>query len=176
MDSGLNVVATQIFQFDPGFPVILAADLDGNRTVDLFTRRRADGVVRIWYANNQGFVSKLLLRRMSKYWEPIAVDSSDSSFKRIYWRSVFDNRILVWWRALRGDVPDRRSLDVYTFEGPTDRWLAGAKDVDGNGYLDLIWRRDDGAVSVWLGQPNHTFVNRYVGVRDTSWQLFQGGL
>ena len=42
---------------------------------------------------------------------------------------------------------------------PANWQVAGTGDFNGDGRDDLLWRRDDGAFTSWLGQPNGGFVS-----------------
>ena len=82
----------------------------------------------------------------------------------LIWRN--DNGTFTTWLAQPdgGFVSnDANSLAVL----PTNWKVADTGDFNGDGRDDIIWRRDDGAFTTWLSQPNGSFVSN-----DTnSWAL-----
>ena len=82
----------------------------------------------------------------------------------LIWRN--DNGTFTTWLAQPdgGFVSnDANSLTVL----PTNWKVADTGDFNGDGRDDIIWRRDDGAFTTWLSQPNGSFVSN-----DTnSWAL-----
>jgi hypothetical protein len=82
----------------------------------------------------------------------------------LIWRN--DNGTFTTWLAQAdgGFVSnDANSLTVL----PTNWKVSDTGDFNGDGRDDIIWRRDDGAFTTWLSQPNGSFVSN-----DTnSWAL-----
>jgi len=61
---------------------------------------------------------------------------------------------------------------------PTSWHVAGTGDFNGDGRSDILWRRDDGAFTNWLGQPNGGFVSNDAhawAVIPTNWQVVGTG-
>jgi len=82
----------------------------------------------------------------------------------ILWRNN-DGRITDWLGLANGGYFDNAGASS-TFV-PLSWQIAGIGDINGDGRDDIIWRRDDGAFTTWLSQPNGSFVSN-----DTnSWAL-----
>ena len=82
----------------------------------------------------------------------------------LIWRN--DNGTFTTWLAQADGgffSNDANSLAVL----PTNWKVSDTGDFNGDGRDDIIWRRDDGAFTTWLSQPNGSFVSN-----DTnSWAL-----
>jgi hypothetical protein len=64
------------------------------------------------------------------------------------------------------------SNDDFIFAQP----VLGSSDYDANGHGDILWRRDNGAISIWdNGDINHAHVIANPGVVPTSWRVAGSG-
>jgi hypothetical protein len=158
----------QDFAQAPDFDLVTSGDYNADGLADLFFRRRSDGITSIWLSSGSGY-APLASITMSKYWVPIdSADYDADGDADVVWRSSTDGRVQVWI------MEDGRWQRSVVFEAALDRQLVTAGDFNADRLLDMVWRKPDGSISIWLNNGTG-FTNRYVGNRDSSWQLVIGG-
>jgi hypothetical protein len=158
----------QDFAQAPDFDLVTSGDYNADGLADLFFRRRSDGITSIWLSSGSGY-APLASITMSKYWVPIdSADYDADGDADVVWRSSTDGRVQVWI------MEDGRWQRSVVFEAALDRQLVTAGDFNADRLLDMVWRKPDGSISIWLNN-GAGFTNRYVGNRDSSWQLVIGG-
>ena len=74
----------------------------------------------------------------------------------------------ILWRGPSGTITNWLGLPTGGFQvndansanpAPSDWNVAGTGDFNGDGRSDIVWRRTNGEMSNWLGQPNGGFVS-----------------
>jgi hypothetical protein len=53
--------------------------------------------------------------------------------------------------------------------------IAGTGDFDGDNDADILWRHDEGAVTIWEIEDNAFVVNHNLGVVPTTWEIADTG-
>jgi hypothetical protein len=104
-----------------------------------------------------------------------------------------DGRDDVLWRHVGGAVTNWLAHSgfgsdwQYAFAGndanawnivPTNWTVVGVGDFNGDGRDDVLWRRDDGALTNWLGQENGGFVSNDANAWHdipTNWRVITTG-
>jgi hypothetical protein len=93
----------------------------------------------------------------------------------ILWRN--DDGSLSTWNADAAGAGEPSFDENSFFHNPVDRsWhVDGVGDFGGNGRDDILWRNDDGAVSVWPGSDSGFEESRFNSSAAVSWQIAQVG-
>ena len=94
----------------------------------------------------------------------------------ILWRNADTGALTDWLGSAAGSftVNDANALQ----QVPIDWQVAGTGDFNGDGRDDILWRNDNGALSIWLGSANGGFtindVNAFRQV-PTNWHVASTG-
>jgi hypothetical protein len=147
--------------------VVGTGDFNGDGRADVVWRN-TNGSFTNWLSQANGTFSS----NDANAWEVVPTswkvdgvgDFNGDGRDDLIWRN--DNGTFTTWLAQAdgGFVSnDANSLTVL----PTNWKVSDTGDFNGDGRDDIIWRRDDGAFTTWLSQPNGSFVSN-----DTnSWAL-----
>jgi len=147
--------------------VVGTGDFNGDGRADVVWRN-TNGSFTNWLSQANGTFSS----NDANAWEVVPTswkvdgvgDFNGDGRDDLVWRN--DNGTFTTWLAQAdgGFVSnDANSLTVL----PTNWKVSDTGDFNGDGRDDIIWRRDDGAFTTWLSQPNGSFVSN-----DTnSWAL-----
>ena len=94
----------------------------------------------------------------------------------IFWHNQVTGQLQTWLVA-GTSVVDTRPIMPVTMSGVSDtRWkVAGTGDLDGDGFSDILWRRDtDGWLAVWFLRYNAVVRTSYLSINrmpDPNWQI-----
>jgi hypothetical protein len=141
--------------------------------------RRTDGAFTEWLGQaNGGFISN-----DANAWTVLPTswrvdgtgDFNGDGNDDILWRRS-DGAFTEWLGQDNGGFV---SNDANAFRNLPNSWqVVGTGDFNGDNRDDIAWRRDDGALTVWLGQSNGGFTtndaNAWAAV-PTSWQIAATG-
>jgi hypothetical protein len=153
-------------------------DFNGDGKDDLIWRRD-DGAFTTWLAQGYGgFVSNDTnsWTTLPTSWQVAATgDFNGDGRDDIAWRRS-DGAFTTWLAQGNGSFVsnDANSFAVL----PTNWQVEGTGDFNNDGRDDLVWRRDDGAFTTWLAQPNGGFVSNDTNswtILPTSWQVAEIG-
>ena len=166
--------ANHFHDIPTAWQVVGTGDFDGDGRADV-AWRNADGSFTNWLSQANGtFVSNdaNAWAVIPTTWHVDGVgDFNGDGRDDLIWRN--DNGTFTTWLAQPngGFVSnDANSITVL----PTNWQVADTGDFNGDGRDDIIWRRDDGAFTTWLAQPNGGFVSNDANswtVLPTNWHV-----
>lgn len=139
---------------DLDWRIVAVADMNRDGWPDFVWRHRTQGLLSVWTMNGTRMVEGHLLQPdkvADLTWTVVgAGDFNRDGHTDLVWRNTADGRLSVW--IMQGStLIDGRSLspDVVADTG----WqIRAVKDVNGDGWPDLLWQHTDGNLSVWLMQ------------------------
>jgi hypothetical protein len=89
----------------------------------------------------------------------------------IVWRNTVTGDVGIWESQSTGSNPSFVGQDL----GPlSSSWhFQNVVDMNGDGLADIVWRNDNGDVSVWLAKAGvfPSFTTEDLGVVNTSWHI-----
>ncbi|OYY73043.1 VCBS repeat-containing protein, partial [Sphingomonas sp. 28-63-12] len=154
--------------------VVGTGDFNGDGRADILWRN-TNGDLTTWLGNaNGGYIdnSSVSYYAVPTSYKVVGVgDFNGDGFSDILWRSS-TGTITDWLGTANGSfqVNDANS----TTSAPLDWNVAGTGDFNGDGRSDIVWRRVNGELSDWLGQPNGGFVSNGSvagAVVETRWTI-----
>ena len=136
-----------------------AGDFNGDRRDDVLWRRD-EGQISDWLgASNGGFIDNAnnASQFLANIWFVAGLgDFNGDGRDDILWRRD-DGAMTNWLGTTSGSFADN-STNASDVVSPI--WhIAGIGDFNGDGRDDILWSRDDGALTNWLGQANGGFVS-----------------
>jgi VCBS repeat protein len=173
---------------DPSWSVAGAGDFDGDGMSDLLWRNSAGQLV-LWTLNGStitggGFVtSGGSPLNPDPSWNVAGVGDVDGDGKSdLIWRNSATNEVTVWFMN-GGTVTGSSDLNAGGVSvRPDASWsLAGVGDFNADGSADLLWRRSDGTLTMWLMNganiAGSNFVNSggFAVSPDASWHIVEIG-
>ena len=149
-------------------------DFNGDGRDDVLWRND-NGAVTNWLGQaNGGFVSNdsNAFSNLATSWQVAGTgDFNGDGRDDIIWRRS-DGAFTEWLGQSNGGFA---SNDSNAWSTVATSWqVAGTGDFNGDGRDDIIWRRNDGAFTEWLGQANGGFVSNDANAwrtLPTSWQV-----
>jgi len=139
--------------------VVGTGDFNGDGRSDIIWRRD-DGAFTSWLGQqNGGFVSNdsKAWAVIPTYWTVVGTGDFNGDGKDdVLWRR--DDGAFTAWLAQGGG--GFVSNDANAWAMISTNWhVVGTGDYNGDGKDDVLWRRDDGALTNWLAGPNGSFVS-----------------
>ena len=139
--------------------VVGTGDFNGDGRSDIIWRRD-DGAFTSWLAQpNGGFVSNdsKAWADVPTYWTVVGTGDFNGDGKDdVLWRR--DDGAFTAWLAQAGGGFVSNDAHAWAVV-PTNWHVVGTGDYNGDGRDDVLWRREDGALTNWLAQPNGGFVS-----------------
>lgn len=102
-------------------------------------------------------------------WSPAGTsDFNNDGLSDIIWHNRDTGQIAVWDATGTGNFAQSSFVS-----GPVDRaWsVAGLGDFNGDGRGDILWRHNNGSVSVWTSTGSDYLQNSFSDRVDTSWHI-----
>ena len=139
--------------------VVGTGDFNGDGRSDIIWRRD-DGAFTSWLGQpNGGFVSNdsKAWADVPTYWTVVGTGDFNGDGKDdVLWRR--DDGAFTAWLAQAGGGFVSNDANAWAVV-PTNWHVVGTGDYNGDGRDDVLWRREDGALTNWLAQPNGGFVS-----------------
>lgn len=134
-------------------------DFNGDGRSDIVWRND-NGSLSTWLAQaNGGFTDNgaASFTRVSTDWKIAGTgDFNGDGRADLVWRND-DGSLSTWLGTAAGGFVDNGAASFTRVS--TDWKIAGTGDFNGDGRSDLVWRRNNGQVSVWLGKADGGFVD-----------------
>jgi hypothetical protein len=135
----------------PFWALACAGDFDGDGRTDLVWRNRDTGATYFWLMDGLNLVAggDRLLTTTPANWEIGGCGDFDGDgHVDLVWRNQDTGAVYIWLMDGTAMLPDG---DVFLGVVPTNWFISGAGDFNGDGNADLVWRnRDTGATYFWL--------------------------
>jgi FG-GAP-like repeat len=154
-------------------------DFNGDNRDDVLWRRE-DGAFTEWLGQaNGGFTSNdaNAWNSVPSNWHIVGIgDFNGDNRDDVIWRRD-DGAFTNWLGQANGGFVSN-DANAWRTDIPTSWQVAGTGDFNGDGRADILWRRDDGAFTDWLGQASGGFTSNDANawaVLPTSWKIVATG-
>jgi hypothetical protein len=152
------------------------ADFNGDGYSDILWRHDG-GHVSIWYMVHAQHVGEACCGWRSPDWQIQGVaDFNADGQADILWRDTATGKLVIYFSGLyEVDESSRRSYPTWHnwpgyHTGP--EWqVEGLGDFNADGRADIVWRHDDGTVSIWLINSGWYIGESALLPMDPAWQL-----
>ena len=159
-----------------GWHTVGTGDFNGDGIDDIIWRRD-DGAFTEWLGQSNGdFVSNdanAFHTDIGLDWRVIGTgDFNGDGYSDVIWRRD-DGAFTEWLGQSNGGFVSN-DANAWHSDIPTSWQVVGTGDFNGDGFSDIVWRRDDGAFTDWLGQANGGFVSNDANawtILTTDWQV-----
>jgi hypothetical protein len=133
-----------------------SGDFNGDGRDDLLVRSFSTGDMSIWTTDAAGaFHPGTSWAGGLGGWSIAATaDFNGDGYDDIAW--TLSNRAFTVWFGKAGNQFDG-DTPIYSNGGSMAWGIEGAGDFNGDGFDDLLWRHEQGAVTTWLGRANGGF-------------------
>jgi len=143
--------------------------------------RNDNGTFTTWLGQGDGgFVSNDANSRRTDIpssWQVAATgDFNGDGRDDIAWRR--SDGVITNWLATGNGSFTSNDINAWRNDIPNSWVIEGTGDFNGDDRDDLVWRRDDGAFTTWLAQPNGGFVSNDSNswaLISTNWQIVETG-
>jgi hypothetical protein len=142
--------------------------------------RNDNGTFTTWLGQSDGgFVSNDVnsARVLPTSWQVVATgDFNGDGRDDIAWRRS-DGTFTNWLATGNGSFTSN-DINAWRTDIPNSWRIEGTGDFNGDDRDDLVWRRDDGAFTTWLAQPNGGFVSNDANswaLISNNWQIVETG-
>jgi hypothetical protein len=151
-------------------------DFNGDGYSDILWRHDG-GHVSIWYMEHAMHVGEACCGWRSSDWQIQGVaDFNADGQADILWRDTATGKLVIYFSGLyEVDESSRRSYPTWHnwpgyHTGP--EWqVEGLGDFNADGRADIVWRHDDGTVSIWLINSGWYIGESALLPMDPAWQL-----
>jgi VCBS repeat protein/FG-GAP repeat protein len=173
---------------DPSWSVAGAADFNGDGMSDLLWRNPA-GQLALWTLNGSTITGSGFVTsggnpvNPDPTWSIAGIGDLDGDGKSdLIWRNAATNEVSVWF--MNGQtISGSGDLNAGGVSArPDASWsLAGVGDFNADGAADLLWRKSDGSLAMWLMNGSNITSSGFVmsgGTAvnpDTSWHVVEIG-
>ncbi|WP_235355233.1 FG-GAP-like repeat-containing protein [Aliterella atlantica] len=159
---------------DTNWKPVGTGDFNNDGKTDILWRHDS-GYVSVWFMNGANLISSAALnpgRVTDIAWKPVGTgDFNNDGTTDILWRH--DSGYLSVW-FMNGANLISGSLLNPSRVADTAWKPVGTGDFNNDGKTDILWRRDDGYVSVWFMDGNSLVSGTYLNpsrVADTTWKI-----
>jgi hypothetical protein len=140
---------------------VATGDFNGDGRDDLIWRND-DGTVTNWLANASGGFSDNwdnFNTNAGSSWQIIGVGDFNGDGKDdLLWRAN-DGTVTNWLGSPGGGFT--MNWDNFHIVDSADWQVAGIGDFNGDHRADILWRKNDGTITDWLGQANGAFADNW---------------
>lgn len=179
-DGGLanNDKAAYLVGVPADWRVAGSGDFNGDGRSDILWRHD-DGRITDWLGRADGGLvnnDAEAFAAIEANWRVAAVEDFNGDGRAdIIFRNA-DGRITDWLGQADGGFANN---DAIALSAVGSDWrVAGAGDIDGDGYADIVWHNDDGRITNWLGRADGGFSNNdaiALASVATSWKVVGTG-
>src|SRR5207247_1852298 len=157
---------------DLNWQLVAAGDLNGDGVPELIWHNGATGANRAWFLSGTSLAAAVDFQGANPAWTLVAVgDLNGDNQADLIWRktSGADAGVNAIWFMSGTMVMSGASLNAFDAN-----WqLAGAVDVNGDGYADLVWQHaTSGAIALWYMTGSSVVgSDSLTGLAPSIWQL-----
>jgi hypothetical protein len=153
-----------------------SGDFNGDGKVDILWRHNS-GLISDWLGQTTGgFIDNGAASNINpgSSWHIAGTgDFNGDGRDDILWRND-DGLVSDWLAQSNGGFIDNAT--AFKFNPGTQWQIAATGDFNGDGRDDILWRHDSGLISVWLAQPNGSFVDANASINPGSqWSVVGAG-
>jgi hypothetical protein len=91
----------------------------------------------------------------------------------LLWRHTVTGEVAMWF--INGITQDPGPGPGHVASVANDWTVAGTGDFDGDGKFDILWRRNNGEVAIWLMDAKTIKVAHSFGIVETGWTIASTG-
>jgi plastocyanin len=153
MDGVNRVAALQLRNGRPaplGARIIGTHDFDFDSNVDILWQH-ADASLRIWFTTGTDFLRSEVISptpTLGRSWQAVGLGDFNGDLHADILFRHSEGYLLLWY--MKGKGFSRQQL-VYNGKAISQRWrVAGAADINNNGYPDILWQKSSSAMVVWF--------------------------
>jgi uncharacterized protein YkwD len=145
--NGFTSTQTVIGAASTDWKIVGTDDFNGDNQADILWRK-ADGSVAMWQMNGTTPLSQTVFAKVSNDWAIAGTGDFNGDNKAdILWRNTTDGSVAIW--AMNGTTSLSQSLAT-PYPSVDNSWkIAGTGDFNGDNKADILWRNDNGSVSIW---------------------------
>jgi hypothetical protein len=151
LEVGANVVEEDFFgiaefaRVDPAWKALASGDFDGDGFFDLFWKNEDTHETFVWFMEGATVEKVDFPRLSSASWVMEASGDFDGSGTfDLFWQNIDDGRTAIWY--LDGEMVEFETMEAVDLGSE----VAEVKDLNQDGFTDLVWYRADGSCEVWI--------------------------
>jgi len=154
-----------------------SGDLDGDGFADLVWQHQTEGWLAVWMLRGTHVFNTVFLsinQVADLNWQIKGVDDIDGDGKGdLIWQHKTEGWVAAW---LMDGAQVRSTQFLSINRVPDTDWeIAGAGDVNGDGYADLVWQhKTQGSLAVWLMRGTDVLSTNFLSINrvsDLNWHI-----